>query len=132
MSQQNVSLVRVGYEAWNRGDLARALENAHADVKFVQDARIPGAVELSGREAVHSWLAGFYETWNEFQLALDRIEAVDDRVLVLATIRARGRMSEAEVEQRIGHVLTIRDGQIVEWHSYADPSDAREAVGLSE
>jgi uncharacterized protein (TIGR02246 family) len=131
MSQENVEVVRAAYEAWNRGDLTGALEHTRSDVRFVQDSRIPGAVDLSGREAVHSWLASFYETWEEFQVTPDRVEAVDDRILVLATIRAKGRMSEAEVEQRIGHVLTVRDGQTVEWRSYADANDALKAVGLS-
>jgi len=36
------------------------------------------------------------------------------------------------VEQRVGHVLTIRDGQAVRWMSYAESADALEAVGLRE
>jgi ketosteroid isomerase-like protein len=131
MPEENERRVRAAYEAWNRGDLTAALEHVHSDVRFVQDPRIPGAVDMSGREEVRSWLASFFETWEEFQLALDRVEAADDRILVLATIRAKGRLSEAEVEQRIGHVLTIRDGQIAEWRSFAAPDDALQAVGLS-
>ncbi len=132
MSWENVELVRAAYEAWNRGDLDSALGHCREDVRFVQDSRIPGAVDLSGREAVRAWLKAFDETWEEFQLTLDQTEAVGERILILATIRAKGRMSEAEVEQQIGHVLTVRDGQTVEWRSYADPADALEAVGLRE
>ena len=129
MSERNADLVRAGYEAWNRGDLTAALEHAHPEVRFIQDPRVPGAVDLSGREEVRSWLASFFETWEAFQLSLDRIEPVDDRILVVATIRAKGRMSAIEVEQQIGHVLLLRDGQIVEWRSYATADDALEAVG---
>jgi ketosteroid isomerase-like protein len=132
MSQENIEVARAAYDAWNRGDLKAALEHARSDVRFVQDSRIPGAVDLSGRGAVQAWLESFYETWEEFRVAPDRIEPVGDRILILATIRAKGRMSQAEVEQRMGHVFTVRDGQIVEWRSYADPEDALEAVGLSQ
>ncbi len=132
MSRENVELVRAAYEAWNRGDIGAALEHSRPDVRFVQDRRIPGAVDLTGREACRAWLESFYETWDEFRLSPDRIEAVGDRVLILATIRAKGRMSEIEIEQRIGHILTVHGGQTVEWRSYADPADALEAAGLRE
>jgi ketosteroid isomerase-like protein len=132
MSRENVDLARAAYEAWNRGDLKGALAHVHSDVRFLQDPRIPGAVDLSGREAVQEWLEGFYEIWDEFQLTLDRIEAIADRVLVLATIHAKGRTSGAQVAQPIGHVLTVRNGQTLEWRSYAEPEDALEAVGLRE
>ena len=130
MAEQVEGLVRAGYGAWNRGDVSGALEHTDPEVRFVQDPRIPGAVDLTGRDAVRSWLISFYETWEEFQLTTDRIEVVGDRVLVLATIRAKGRMSEVEVEQQIGHVLTFRDAQIIEWRSHATARDALAAVGL--
>ena len=132
MSQENVELVRAAYEAWNRGDLAAALRHAHPDVEFVQDSRIPGAVNLVGRSAVRTWLDSFQETWEWFRIAPERIDAAGDRILIVARISAKGRMSEAEVEQRVGHVLTIHDGQIVRWNSYAESADALEAVGLRE
>ena len=132
MSQANVDVARAAYDAWNRGDLKAVLELARPDVRFVQDSRIPGAVDLSGRETVQAWLESFTETWQEFRVAPDRMEAVDDRVVVLATIRAKGRMSEAEVEQRMGHVFRLRERQIAEWRSYAHPHDALEAVGLPD
>jgi ketosteroid isomerase-like protein len=133
MSQENVEVVRAAYEAWNRGDLDAALRSTRDDVEFVQDSRIPGAVNLVGRPAVRAWLDSFQETWEWFRIAPERIEAVDDdRVLVVAKISAKGRMSGAEVEQRIGHVLTIHAGQMVQWHSYAESGDALEAVGLAE
>jgi ketosteroid isomerase-like protein len=131
-SEETAQVVRDAYEAWNRGDLASAVRPTHADVKFVQDPRIPGAATLSGRDAVRSWLASFSETWEQFQLRLERVESVDNRILVLATIRAKGRLSEIEVEQRIGHLLTVRDGEIVDWQSFAEPHEAVEAAGLSE
>ena len=132
MSQENLELARAAYEAWNRGDLDTTLRDCHHDVEFVQDSRIPGAVELDGRAAARAWLESFQETWEWFRISPERIEAVGDRVLIVARISARGRMSEAEVEQRVGHVLTIREGQAVRWMSYAESADALEAVGLRE
>jgi uncharacterized protein len=132
MSRENVEVVRAAYESWNRGDLDAALGQTHPQVEFVQDSRIPGAVSLVGRPAVRAWLDSFQETWEWFRIAPERIDAIGDRVLVVARISAKGKLSEAEVEQRVGHVFTIHDGQIDRWNSYADSADALEAVGLRE
>ena len=132
MSRENVELVRAAYEAWNRGDLDAALRHTHTDIEFVQDSRIPGAVNLVCRSAVRTWLGSFQETWEWFRIGPERIEVVGDRVLVVARISAKGRLSEAEVEQRVGHVLTFHDGQILRWNSYAEVAEALEALGLQE
>jgi ketosteroid isomerase-like protein len=132
MSRENVELVRPAYEAWNSGDLDAALRNTHPRVEFVQDARVPGAVNLTGRPEVRAWLESFHETWEWFRIAPERIEAVGGRVLVVARISAKGRVSGVELEQRVGHVLTLEDGRITRWESYADVADALEAARLSE
>lgn len=132
MSQDNVAIVDAAYRAWNRGDVDAAVERTHPGVEFAQDRGIPGAVSLSGRSDLRDWLGSFQETWESFRILPERIEAVGERVLVVARIFARGRLSEAEVEQPVGHVLTLRDGEVVRWESYADVAEAVEAVGLSE
>jgi ketosteroid isomerase-like protein len=86
-------------------------------------------VHLVGRPAVKAWLTTFQETWESFRITPERIEAVDgDRILVVGTISAKGRASGVEVDQVVGHVLTLRDGQMVRWDSYADAKDAVEAT----
>ena len=106
-----------------------ALQNASPDIEFVQDSRIPGAVHLTGRAAVRDWLVTFQETWESFHIVPERIEPVDgDRVLVVGRISARGRASGVEVDQVVGHVLTLCDGQMVRWDSYSDSDDAVEAT----
>ena len=132
MSRKNVEIVRAAYAAWNCGDMDAALRHAHPDIEFLQDSRIPGAVNLVGRSVVREWLDSFQVTWEWFRIAPERVEPVGDRILVVARVSAKGKMSEAEVEQRVGHVLTIHDGQMLRWSSYANSADALEAVGLSE
>lgn len=132
MPDANVELIRAAYGAWNRGDLETALRHVHPEVEFVQDPRIPGAVSLVGRDAVRAWLESFEETWESFQVATERIESIGDRILVIARLTARGRSSEVEVQQRVGHVLTMRNGQTIRWTSFADADEAAEAVLASE
>ena len=130
MPQENVEVVRAANDAWNRGDLDGALSNVHPDIEFAQDDRIPGAVSLTGRAAVRAWLESFQETWEWFRIVPERIEGVDgERVLIVARISAKGRTSQAEVEQTVGHVLSVQEGSVVRWDSYAEPDEAVQAAG---
>ena len=62
------------------------------------------------------------------------IGLVDGGDHVVATVEARGygKHSGIEINERLGHVFTLRGGRIVAWHVYMDPAQALEAVGLSE
>jgi ketosteroid isomerase-like protein len=46
--------------------------------------------------------------------------------------RGRGKASGVFTKWRHGAVWTIRDGKMISLISYPDPTDALEAVGLSE
>jgi ketosteroid isomerase-like protein len=65
-------------------------------------------------------------------MTAERITAVGDQVLVMATWRGRGITSGAPAEWRHGQVWTMRDGRVMSRVSFPDPADALEAVGLSE
>ena len=62
------------------------------------------------------------------------IRLIDGGDHVVATVESRGygKHSGVEVNVRAGHVWTLRDGRIVAWRTYLDPTQALEAVGLSE
>jgi len=47
-------------------------------------------------------------------------------------MRGYGKHSGVEVNVKAGHVWTLRGGRIVAWYAYMDPTQALEAVGLSE
>jgi uncharacterized protein len=132
MSEEKVEVVRAAYAAWNRGDLDAVVERMHSDIEMTQDSRIPGATNARGRSAARAWLASFYETWEQFDLTVEEVVEAGEQVAVVALIRARGKASGVSVEQRIGHVLTVRGGKTIRWQSYTTPAEALEAVGLRE
>jgi ketosteroid isomerase-like protein len=132
MSRESVEVVRAAYAAWNGRDLDAALASAHPEIEVVQDTKIPGAIAATGRDQFRAWLESFYGIWDSFEVTPKDVRQVGDRVLVVAQISARGKVSGIPVDVQVGHVLTLRDGQTVRWESYASPGEAREAVGLRE
>jgi ketosteroid isomerase-like protein len=55
-----------------------------------------------------------------------------DRVIVMVHHSGRGRISGAEVDQRLAMVWTLRGGRAVRMDMYPTREDAVEAVGLPE
>ena len=65
----------------------------------------------------------FAETWRE---------AWEDVTVVIAAWQGRGKASGVDTEWRQGTVWTLRDGRVASAIGCGEPSDALEAVGLSE
>ena len=56
MSQENVEIVRRGYEAWNEGGSELAKEFWAEDIEFHDPANLPGSTVVRGRDAVAAHL----------------------------------------------------------------------------
>jgi ketosteroid isomerase-like protein len=132
MSRENVEIVRLGYEAFNRGDVDRILDMCDPDVEWedIPSLDIPAAV---GKDAVRAYFEAVMAAWERVRREPEEvIDLGGERVLVLCHVTARGRGSGIEVDGRIGDLLTFRDGRVVCWTSYASWARARKAAGLLE
>ncbi len=135
MSQENVELVRQGFEAHNRDDRATATRLLAPDVEWHSVAGpLFGVGTIRGREAVLKFL------WEDMRESIEGFRARpeeltdlgDDRVLVVARYEGRGRSSGAEVDLRVASVYEIRDRMLATVRDYGSREDALEAAGLSE
>ena len=65
---------------------------------------------------------------------MEPVEVVDlgERIMVVVSMRARGRGSGAPVEMTFVQLWSLRDGKAVSLRDYATKADALEAVGLPE
>jgi ketosteroid isomerase-like protein len=132
MSQENVELVRVGYEAWNRGDMDAILAIFHPDVELVTTGVFPGLdPAYRGHDGFRKFWRDFRGTWESLSIAVHELRDCGERVVVLFSFWARGR-DGLEVHRQNAAVSTIRDGLVVRQENHRDWSTALEAVGLSE
>ena len=133
MSEENVEALKRSYEAYNRGDFNAALENARDDIRVDLSERVFNPAILQGREEYLRDFGRLEETWEEFRYDPDEfMEVGRDRVLVLGTIRGRGRGSGIGVELFSGHLWTFEKGKAVAMRLYRDREEALTAAGLSE
>ncbi len=132
MSQENVEVVRRGYEAFARGGVDAGLAIVHPEIEVRATGRLPGVGVIRGHEAVRGWWAELFSAFDEVRFEPERFIDAGDKVVVPVIQTMRGRGGGVEVVNRIVVVWHIREGLVIQVDAYADEQRALEAVGLSE
>jgi ketosteroid isomerase-like protein len=133
MSQENVEIIRHVFEAWERGDLKR-LEAR------LRDALAPG-FEMrplyfdrvyKGVDGMLALWADSPKLWKDYSLKLIDIIDLEDHVMVLQHLTARGIASGVPIDRHIALLVTFEGTQAVRAASFPSKEAALEAVGLRE
>jgi ketosteroid isomerase-like protein len=133
MSQENVELVRRGYEAMNKREFSRMPEFLDPNVEFDMSRNILNPDTYHGHEGVERLASVVEDTWDDFRVEVHDLVEVGDRVVAEITISGTGRGSGVEAEMRIFNIWTLRDGKAIRVEGgYRDRDEALEAAGLSE
>jgi ketosteroid isomerase-like protein len=133
MSQENVEIVRRSLDAFSRGDLEGVRETLapgfemHPSGRFMDTQRV-----YRGREGWNDFWGDFRAAWEDVSVNIERIEAIDDRVLTLGEISGKGRESGVEVETEAAWLYAVADGLIVQLRTFVTWAEALEAAGLLE
>jgi ketosteroid isomerase-like protein len=136
VSQENVEIVRRGIEAANRRpkpDFATINDLYHPDHEFISRLDALEGKKRRGARGYRDWLRNLDDAI-EFEQTLEGVSEIgEDRVLAIARQRMRGKSSGVPLsEERIGVVVTVRDGKIVRSEVYDSPEEALKAVGVEE
>jgi len=133
MSEENVEIVRRNFDAFNRGDLEGALAEFAPEFEFHPSGRFMDTQRVySGREGFTEFWVRFRAAWEYITVSVERIEALDDRVVTLGTFHGRGGESGVEVNGEAAWHHQIKGGLIVLIRSFSTWNEALEAAGLSE
>jgi ketosteroid isomerase-like protein len=91
----------------------------------VPDIVVETTVEAyRGPEALLGWLDEGDDAFDDFTVELLGIEELGGHVVVSMRQRGRGKASGAEVDNRLTHVWTLRDGRGISLRSFAQHEDA--------
>ena len=135
MSQENVDLLRRGYEAFGAGDLDYVLDQLDPDVDWYPAiAPILGVETLRGRDAVRRFFRrDLFEGFDQFRAEPLSFEDLGgDFVLVMVRYTGRGESSGIEMDQTFATLYELRGGKTVTMRDYPTRTEALEAAGLSE
>ena len=135
MSQANVKIVKVAYEAFATGGLDRWVEQFAEDVEYRAVEGAPDDVgPIHGREALRAYFQDWIDTFDEFWFeAIELIDAGGDTVVAVERYGGRAKLSGIETDQTEAELFTIRDGKIARCREYgtATKSRSRRAVGVA-
>jgi hypothetical protein len=132
MSQENVEIVRRGFEAFASGDVAAMLARIDDDLVTRRLAPMPDPGTWHGREGFLDVFVEWTEAFDEFTAKAEELIDAGDHVVARVTQEGRGAGSGVPVTATFWFVYSTRDGKIVTWDMYSTRSQAFAAVGLEE
>jgi ketosteroid isomerase-like protein len=137
MGHENLELVRRWFEAAIAAAATRDAEPLRdlIDPEFEFAPHITGGhegVEFRGFEGLLTFIRVQAETWESLRAEPSVMRGNDDVVVVLGTIRARGRASGVDVEEPAVWLCHIRGGRILRLDAHTARDPAQVAWALAE
>jgi hypothetical protein len=122
-------LVRRAVAAVNARDVDGYLACCTADVELHTPVAVLDGVH-QGTDGIRRFFAAIDDAGPDFQLEIERLELVGDRVLALVAIHASGRSSGLPMDRETGNVYEFEGDRIRRVRIYADRGDALREVGM--
>jgi ketosteroid isomerase-like protein len=132
MSEENVEIVRRGFDAWDEGDLAANLQLVHEDVVCSRMAPLLDPQTYHGREGYVEFASEWIGPYDDFKLLPSEYIDAGDRVLVEVAQEGRLAGSNQVMKGTFWFLMTVRDGQMTRFEIYGGRDQALEAAGLSD
>jgi ketosteroid isomerase-like protein len=131
MSHQNIATFSRLVEALNRADIDAILPLVSDDVVFIT-ARSALQGPYLGHAGARDFLADNAQSFELFRMEVGEVRDLGDELLVVGTIRIRGRGSGVETDIPVGGIARFADGKVTRWEDFSDRRRALKAAGLSE
>jgi ketosteroid isomerase-like protein len=132
MSQENVEIVRQGYE--------RFAATGQTDPDLVSPEIVwdmsnfhgwPEQQTYEGAAGVQGFLEDWTGAWDEWELEVDSLHDAGDKVVALVRQRGRSKTAGMPLEMSFAQVWTVREGKQTRMDMYSVRDEALEAAGLS-
>jgi ketosteroid isomerase-like protein len=123
-----VETVRRLIEAFNRRDFDAMLETSDPEIEVV--------TLIGGTYRGHTgWRQIIDQAMEEvpgFQLVLEELIDVGDKVVAVTHWGGTGRTSGIAIPDTLGLVYTLREGLVIRQESFRNKAESLEAVGMSD
>jgi ketosteroid isomerase-like protein len=129
VTEDEVRFLLEGYEAWNRGEFDMLAEALDPEIEWEPGFQALESGVHHGAEGFRGFVDSWLESFDEFRIRPELLVQAGDRIVVVARQTGRGRGSGIELEARVVHVWTIRDGRAVGWWGPRTLDDALAALG---
>jgi ketosteroid isomerase-like protein len=125
-----VEMLRQGYEAFSRGDWEPLFGYADPDFELRTADRVTSPGTYRGLETTRRFFMDLFAPFEEIVVEPEEFFDRGDRIAVFVRVRSRPRGSAAVVDNRIGHLWTMRDGRAARLEIFPEREKALEALEL--
>lgn len=127
--QQNIEVVKRGYEAFGSGDIPALLDSFAEDINWrspkIEGAPLTGSYD--GREEVGDFFSSLGEIEDFSNFEPREFIAHDDKVVVLGSMTATVKDTGREYTSDWVHIFTMRDGKVAAFLEFLDTAAASKA-----
>ena len=111
MSNENLEIVKRGFDAFNERGVEGIIPLIHSDFEATTPPSLASEPDTyRGPDGIRRWFDSFDEVMDEIRWEPHRFREVGDRVVVEFTLRARGKTTGLDFGQDAVMVWEIRDG----------------------
>ncbi|MET0810168.1 MAG: nuclear transport factor 2 family protein [Thermoleophilaceae bacterium] len=132
MSQENVEIARRMNEYYNARDVHGCVRLAVTDIVFHPGEGEPETGPMKGSREWGDYLRSNLEVFPQYEVEASEYVDLGEFVVVVGSVRGRGRVSGVEVHSDEVWLWRFRDGKAVEYWECGTKEQALEAAGLSE
>jgi ketosteroid isomerase-like protein len=132
MSEENVSLVRGLYDAFNRRDFDAVLSVFAENIDWYEAEGMPfGGGYQRGPQAVAENVLGPMTTViDNLRITMDEVYAGGDEVVTITSGTGTAHESGKELRVQVAHAWTVRDGKIVRFRQFIDTVKYNEVIAV--
>lgn len=128
MSQNNVDLTRMAYEAINTGDPG-VLEAIHEEMEFHEPASLPYGGIYRGPDGMGELFGALAEHWDGLHLEIEELVDAGDCVAIRARLQGRAKSTGREVDEPYLELLRFREGKAIADWIQMDTAAVLQALG---
>jgi ketosteroid isomerase-like protein len=128
----NVEAIAATFRLLDSDTYEQALESIHDEFVMQTPSELASEPDVyRGPEGVRRWWESFLEVMESVRLEVTDVHTIDDdTALVEFVIKARGRTTGIETEQRAVGLATAREGKVVGLEFFTNLGRAAAAAGL--
>jgi ketosteroid isomerase-like protein len=130
MSRADIETLRVAYEAVSRGDWDAATRDAHPELELQTSDRVVSPGTYRGVKEVRRFFEDMFEPFEEVVVEPEEFFERGDQIAVFVVTRLTPAGSSGVLENRTGHLWTMREGKASRLEVFPRREAALEAAGL--
>jgi uncharacterized protein len=125
-TESRIAILRAAYAAFNRGDIAAAVQSLDPNIDWTEPPEFPGGGSYRGREGARQYLTNSRASVAEVISEPEQFIPAGDRIVVFVYARVLPKESASWQEVRVADVYLFRDLTPIQMHAFADRQAALE------